>query len=548
MKFLKVLINSLICGVFFSVLILLLVLDLNINLEINLYFVLQLLFFFFITYGLVIMLFSMAWFFIVQFFSGRKLNIAFVSPAFMIISWSILIVVFLVLFRANVALFSSFFDSGTHQLLRIQAGALLFMAVLGLFSSLGYIRYKKRIVFGLVYFLLAAGALFYTFYQRTLFPGPPVYEKVAQLAAKGIEKKVTIIGLEGLSFDFIVPLTAENKLPNFSWLMEEGSWGKLESFTPNEALILNTSFNTGKYPYKHRRVSNHEYFVFNSRQGLQTTPRYIFFRQLTLLKLLHSRYKQPVVFSKDIWDIFAANKRVYLKEDSPRRSFSQEISPEAETIFSRFFKDLRFETSEVFDVVKRAFCADVEFDATVSQKKEELMPQFLYMLLPGLNIAETFFYKYSYPDLFGEFDQEEIDKYNSVIERYYQYYDEIIGRYAASKMDDELLVIYSSHGVEPLPLLKRYLERLLGNSEVSAYHEYGPDGLVFFVGKDITKGNYIEGMKLVDLAPTFLHYLGLPVGKDMDGIVNSSIFSGEFKTEPVLFISTYEEHDIKNPR
>jgi len=547
MKFLKVLTNSFICGIFFSLLLLLLVLDLNINLDINLSFMLQLLVFFFITYGLVVALFSIVWFFIVQFFSGRKLNIAFVSPAFMIISWSILIVLFLILFRANIALFSSFFDAGTQQLLSIQTGALLFLAVLGLFSSIGYIRYKKRIAFALVYFILAAGALFYTFYQRTLFPGPPAYEKIAQLAAKGIDKKVTIIGLEGLSFDFIVPLTAEGKLPNFSWLMEEGSWGKLESFTPNEALILNRSFNTGKYPYKHRCVSDHEYFIFNSQQGIQTTPRYIFFRQLTLIKLLQARYKEPSVSSKDIWDIFAANKRVYLKEDDPHRNFSQDITPEAETIFSRFFKDLRFETSEVFDIVKRAFCADVEFDTAVSRKKEELQPQFLYLLLPGLNIAETFFYKYSFPDLFGEFDQEEIEKYNSVIERYYQYYDEIIGRYAASKMDDELLVVYASHGVEPLPLLKRYLERLLGNSEASAYHEYGPDGLVFFVGKDITGGNYIEGMKLVDLAPTFLHYLGLPVGKDMDGIVNSSIFSGEFKTEPVLFISTYEEHDIKNP-
>ena len=55
-------------------------------------------------------------------------------------------------------------------------------------------------------------------------------------------------------------------------------------------------------------------------------------------------------------------------------------------------------------------------------------------------------------------------------------------------------------------------------------------------------------MKLIDIAPTLLNYLGLPVGKDMDGIVNSSIFMERFKLgNPVLYISSYEEIAIKQP-
>jgi arylsulfatase A-like enzyme len=54
-------------------------------------------------------------------------------------------------------------------------------------------------------------------------------------------------------------------------------------------------------------------------------------------------------------------------------------------------------------------------------------------------------------------------------------------------------------------------------------------------------------MKLVDIVPTLLNYLGLPVGKDMDGIVNSSIFLNEYKN-PVLYISSYEDYDINPPR
>ena len=57
-----------------------------------------------------------------------------------------------------------------------------------------------------------------------------------------------------------------------------------------------------------------------------------------------------------------------------------------------------------------------------------------------------------------------------------------------------------------------------------------------------------EGVRLIDIAPTLLNFLGLPIGKDMDGIVYSSIFRDEFKLgNPVLYISSYEEHTIKQP-
>ena len=69
-----------------------------------------------------------------------------------------------------------------------------------------------------------------------------------------------------------------------------------------------------------------------------------------------------------------------------------------------------------------------------------------------------------------------------------------------------------------------------------------PDGVVFFYGNGIGKRNTVEGMRIVDIAPTLLYYLGLPVGKDMDGIVQSPVFVGDFTAEnPIFSISSYEE-------
>jgi hypothetical protein len=112
--------------------------------------------------------------------------------------------------------------------------------------------------------------------------------------------------------------------------------------------------------------------------------------------------------------------------------------------------------------------------------------------------------------------------------------------------DDEILVVYSAFGVEPLPLWKRFVERLLGDPEISAYHEMAPEGVVFFYGRGIRKARNIETFRIVDIVPTLLYYLGLPVGRDMDGIVRSSLFSDDFRAaNPIIYISSYEDFQIQ---
>ena len=118
----------------------------------------------------------------------------------------------------------------------------------------------------------------------------------------------------------------------------------------------------------------------------------------------------------------------------------------------------------MFEIVRRAFFADFVFEDQVIQKKNETQPQIVYFMLKGLNEVERHFYKYTFPDLFGNIEQDEINRYSSVIERYYQFYDDIIGKYLASRKEDELLVVYSPHGIEPLPLWKRV---------TNTYHKIG---------------------------------------------------------------------------
>jgi hypothetical protein len=548
MKFLKALFNSILCGLFFSGLLALLILDLNVGLEFDLPLLGQLTLFNFIIYGLAIAILSTILFFVIQFFSGRKYNIKFISPSFLLVCFSLILILFLLIAWENFKHFHTFFNAEIESLLRIQFIALVSLVILGILFFYGYLYYRKNFVFLLIYFLCFIAGMTYVVKLRTKYPVPIPPEKTARLEAKEINKGITIIGMSGLSFDFIIPLVNEEKLPNFAWLMEEGSWGQLINFSPNESIILNTSFNTGKLPAKHLLLSSLKFRLQNIKQEIEVVPRFILFRQIERLNLLESISYVPKPLKKDIWQIFEDNNISYVKEDPPYCVEVETPSENTESVFNRFYKDYKFERGMIFEELKRALLSDIECDEKFTQSRSETQPQLSYLLLNGLNIAEAYFYKYNFPELFGDIDQEEITKFSTVIEKYYQLYDQIIGKHLATMKEDELLVVYSPHGIEPLPIWERMIRWIFGDHDVCAYHEKGPEGVVFFYGKNIIRGRHIEEMRLIDIAPTLLNYLELPVGKDMDGIVNSTMFEEGFKVEnPVLYIASYEEVEIKSP-
>lgn len=63
--------------------------------------------------------------------------------------------------------------------------------------------------------------------------------------------RVVVIGLDGATFDLILPWVRKGYLPAFRRLMEEGAWGHLKSTLPPLTGPAWSSFITGKNPGKH---------------------------------------------------------------------------------------------------------------------------------------------------------------------------------------------------------------------------------------------------------------------------------------------------------
>ena len=547
MRFLRVLTNSLISGFFFSLLLALLLADLNINLAFKLPVLFKLAIFLMLSYGLLATLLCVFVTSVYRFFTGKKSPADYISPSFLTLSFSLLTLVYLVIFRENFAYFLSFFVPGLQSILKIQMMALFILAVAGLVLHYQYHHQKPRSVYFAVFFALLAFVLAFVLWQRLNYPPPQKAFKLANFEAGKIEKRVTLLGFEGLSLDYILQLANERKLPNFSWLLEEGCWGRLESFTPSDPFVLDHSLNTGKLPGKHRQISNVRYMIPGLGDKIEVVPRFILFRQLKRFGLLNILRNDSPPVTKDIWKILEDCGVATLKKGRPPSPQPPgKPNPKMDKLFSTFYKDFQYETSGTFAQVKQAFFRDAESEENAFQGRSEAQPKLFSLSLDGANVAEMFYYKYSFPEAFGDIRQEDIQKYGSVIEKYCQFYDQIIGKYLASLKEDELLIVYSAYGVEPLPFWKRIVEWVLGNAAVSSYHEQAPDGAVFFYGKGIVRGKNIDAVRLVDIAPTILYYIGLPVGKDMNGVVRGLLFDREFADEnPVFTISSYEDVAIK---
>jgi len=544
MKFLRVLTNSAISGLFFAGLLALLTLDININLPFKAGAFGELVLALALPYGTIVLVTVLLIFFIVQFFTGKRFPVKAISWPFLAVTFSILIVVFLLILWENTSYFRSFLDAGTAGRLRTQAVILAALAALAGVALYTARRYKKVSLLNAYFLVFVLGSAL-AVSQRAQYPARDTVARAGRLEARRIERNVVLIGLDGLSLDFIFPLIAEGKLPNFSWLVENGSWGKLETTSPTESFILNHSIMTGKLPSKHRQLSLNSYRLFYGKYKLEVTPRFILFRQMVRLGLLKTVAGSPPSAAKDLTFIIEANGSRALDLDSPVRAAPEKSDPRADKAFSLAFKVEPSERNRLFALARAAFTEDWSLEDSAFAEKGRMQPNFFHLLLSGLNTVEAYFYKYSNPEQFGSIRQEEISQFGPVISRYYEYYDQIIGKYLASLKDDELLVVYSSFGVEPLPLWKRYVEWILGNPDVSAYHEDTPAGVVFFYGRGIEKRNTMEGMKVIDVAPTILYFLGLPVGKDMDGIVQSPVFVREFTAEnPIFYIGSYEETEI----
>ncbi len=369
-------------------------------------------------------------------------------------------------------------------------------------------------------------------------------------AARAAERRLVLINVDGADLDTVLTLQAQGKLPAFSRLGAEGAYGRLRSLSPCEAAVTRATLVTGRLPYRHGVRSGLSRRFFARGPWIDVVPAGIGF-DLLLSPFLETR---PSLVSdrgtRALWEMTGGAARVAGWDDDLDRKVPPGPVPGAAApdggVLESLLDPEALRGAEagapwLIAPLQEAAQADAILAEGLERDLRDRRPGVTAVSFPGLDRVGHLFLRYARPGEFGDVTATELELYGTVLERYYRRIDGLLGRALEVAGDDALLVVTSSHGMDPMPLRRRMTGALTGDAARSGTHRDAPDGFLFVRAPGAERGRYFGKGSLVDVVPTALYALNLPVARDLDGAVLAGVFSPAYIIDhPVAVIGTYE--------
>jgi hypothetical protein len=385
--------------------------------------------------------------------------------------------------------------------------------------------------------------------------------------------------LDGASLDLIAPAVAEGRLPNLGRIFDGGSVLRLATLRPTQPEPVWSAVATGRPPMENGVRSSASYRAAGARRAVALLPDYCFAQGLVRLGFLtEERHTTADLRARPIWTILgdqgvpvgvigwpltqpAPPVHGFLVSDAFHRLSDAALELDgARAVWpSSLLERVRaglvapLDPDPVSLASARGLLPAGDYDVAndpapvVADRTHALLlgvldissPRFLAARFPGVDAVGHYFLRYATPSAFGDVSDEERRQYGSLLERYYGFIDTEVGRAIATLGPDDVLLVVSGFGMEPLTPAKRVLERLVGNPGISGSHERAPDGFVLAYGGPIEAGRPLRA-SVMDVAPTILYFFGLPVGRDMPGFARTDLFKPVFTAaRPVTYIPSY---------
>jgi len=163
----------------------------------------------------------------------------------------------------------------------------------------------------------------------------------------------------------------------------------------------------------------------------------------------------------------------------------------------------------------------------------------------GLALVSRFFLAYQLPEEFGDVSERERELFGRVLSGYYKIVDSLIAEQIEIAGPGTFVIVASPHGVEPTSGWKRLVDLMTpGRGDdapaPSGTWRGGPDGVLMVTGEGVIPEKRVDDADLVDVVPTALYALGLPIKASMRGDLLRRLFDRTFlETHPVHFIPAY---------
>jgi hypothetical protein len=387
--------------------------------------------------------------------------------------------------------------------------------------------------------------------------------------------RLVLIAIDAGSLDFITSATAEGRLPNFGRILDAGAVTHLATLRPTSADAVWAAVATGKLPQKNGIRSSGVYRLPGGDQPIELLPDYCFAHGMVRFGLLTEEPNTSVSLrARPLWSILGgagvrtgvvgwpltypatatggflvSDAYLRLRSTPPGIGDASAVSPPALWPSAAAALDAASARSDgPWALLPGAdprelqpARLDLENAAVANALAAQVPVQVELVRFQRLDPIGHMFLRYAMPAEFGDVSEEDRRRLGPVLDRHYAAIDAAVGRAMATLGPDDLLLVVSGYGMEPLGLGKRLLERVIGEPDVSGTHESAPDGFLMAYGGPVAPRRRPPRGSIVDVAPTVLYFLGLPIGRDMDGYARTDLFQRSFTDErPIAFIPSYD--------
>jgi predicted AlkP superfamily phosphohydrolase/phosphomutase len=385
---------------------------------------------------------------------------------------------------------------------------------------------------------------------------------------------VRLLLLDGAAMRFIRQRVAAGQLPNFGNLLDRGAAIDLATLKPTQADTVWAAAATGKYPPKNGIRSRIRRIQPDDVNPVDLLPDYCFAQGLVVQNFVtEDEYTSASLRARPMWEILADYRlasgvlnwpvsypaRVdfgYLVSDQfdegqsyPLR-LAQAGWPTTATAIAREAFDA-WQARSWSDIMTPAPSDEIEplglqrarwdraYSAAALELNREFPVQMTAMRYEGLDVFGHAALREAEPELFGQIGRG--DPHRSLLDRYYAFVDLEVGRLIDDLAPGDLLLVVSGFGMERETFLKQLVARARGEPERPGSHDRAPDGFLLAFGANVAPNQSLPRGAIVDVAPTVLYYLGIPIGRDMDGFARADLFRRSYTVEhPVTYIATHE--------
>ena len=400
-----------------------------------------------------------------------------------------------------------------------------------------------------------------------------------------------LFAVDGLDWSVLLPLVQSGRAPHFRALMERGSFGELRSLIPTSSPVIWTTVATGKTPRKHGIVD----FVYGEvNDGVQELHVYnsghrrtkAFWNILSdsdrtvdvigwWITYPAERVDGLLVSQTNTTAALHATEGPVLLKGSLQSGVERQVWPperEAEVlaILAQVERELPQVLLEAYgtpphppgpleqalwDESRWAFRADETYLRILERRLDQPPADLTAVYLGETDVVGHRFWRYAYPEQFANPpDARQIENFGGLLEASYLRADRALGAILARLPERATVLVVSDHGMHADNVDGTFHDDAVREERLSGKHLDAPPGVFIAAGPHIEGGRLDDAQlaqltpadlprvgSVLDVLPTLLVLLEVPLGADMDGSPMLELFDpGWLLAHPPARIPTHD--------